>query len=157
MPYQLKSHILCRILICALCGIKNQKWRDLIGHGKAEKLVAMKRMYSNPENWSIQLFIKYRGMVTFLRFFLLQCGENWFCGERESWNQICDQNSNKRFSWCKWCDSISVSHMWNEKNRSSWCIIVRVGIDGVGGSLKLTMNIFLPEITESQKVKDTGV
>ena len=35
--------------------------------------------------------------------------------------------------------------------------LVRVGIDRGGGSLKLIMNIFVPETTESQKVKDTGV
>ena len=49
MPYQIKSHILCRILICALCGIKNQKCGDLNGPGEAEKLVAMIKMYSNPD------------------------------------------------------------------------------------------------------------
>jgi hypothetical protein len=49
MPYQIKSHILCRILICATFGIKNQKCGDLNGPGEAEKLVAMIQMYSNPD------------------------------------------------------------------------------------------------------------
>ena len=52
------------------------------------------------------------------------------------------------------CPTALVFHKCGMRKIDPVDALVRVGIDGGGGSLKLIMNIFIPQTTESQKVKD---